>query len=351
MDLEFVSAGPEDWPGVLAISQGVYLGLDYLPAVYSQWVEEAAATPRPDRFSFVVRQAGSIVGYFSMLFTRDRRRFMLSAERVTGKLQGRGIGRTIEKFAGSFARGLQVPPGHVPHQVVAIANVFLPDASLARKLAAEGEVVLSLSAPLFLVDPVLLQGWAAGAGLVVGQLGVSPDLGTPLGNTNWDTLVPGNVLHVNWDPFTPSCQEDLDYILSPNPQNPNKRTFVKGPDSFSILTKPYPVPAGSRVAIDIFAPSLATFLHHLDFQLQLLAHALPGASSPCRLFLFTPPAWLEPVLGHLECSVGRGLTLITDFGSQGREVNTVYFCSKACVPLTTSSDSGHTGATPSIGDS
>ena len=94
MDLEFVSAGPEDWPGVLAISQGVYAGLDYLPAVYSQWVEEAAATnPRPDRFSFVVRQAGSIVGYFSILFTWDRRRFMLSAERVAEKLQGPWVGR------------------------------------------------------------------------------------------------------------------------------------------------------------------------------------------------------------------------------------------------------------------
>jgi hypothetical protein len=331
MDLEFVAAGPDDWPDVLAISRGVYAGLDYLPAVYTQWVEEAAATnPRPDRFSFVVRQAGSIVGYFSILFTRDRRRFMLSAERVAEELQGRGIGRRIEEFVGRFARGLQVQPGDVPHQLVAIGNVVISDASLARKLVAEGEVLLSLSAPLFLVDAALLQRWAARARPVVGQLGVSTDLGIPLGSTDWDTLVPGNVLHVNWDPFSPSCQEDLDYVI--NPKNSNNSTCVKGPDSFSILTKPFPVPSGSRAGIDIFAPSLATFLHHLDFQLQLLAGALPGASSPCRLFLFTPPAWLKPVLSHLERSVGQGLDLITNFGSQGREVNTVFFCSKPCVP-------------------
>jgi GNAT superfamily N-acetyltransferase len=289
-DLEFGAARPDDWPGVLAISQGVYAGQDYLPAVYSQWVEEAAATPRPNRFSFVVRQADRIIGYFSMLFTRDHQQFMLSAERVAEDLQGRGIGRRIEEFAGRFAQGSQVQPGGVSHQFVAIGDQSIPDASLARKLAANGEVLLFLSVPLFLVAPVLLQRWAAGAGPVPGQLNGASDLGILLGSADWDALVPGNVLHVNWDPFSPSCQEDLDYILKPGLQNPNKRTFVKGPDSFSILTKPYPVPAGSRVAIDIFAPSLAIFLHHLDLQLQLLAGALPGAASPCRLFLFTPPA-------------------------------------------------------------
>lgn len=41
---------------------------------------------------------------------------------------------------------------------------------------------------------------------------------------------------------------------------------VKGPDSFSILTKALRVPAGHRVGLDIFTTDLPTFLHHLEYQ-------------------------------------------------------------------------------------
>ena len=96
--------------------------MDYLPSVYSSWVEEAQEE-RPSRyhlttsnnlharFNFVVCLKERIVGYVSLLFTRDRRKFLLSAERVARDLQGRGIGATILQFVAQFVREKQVHTG------------------------------------------------------------------------------------------------------------------------------------------------------------------------------------------------------------------------------------------------
>ena len=93
--------------------------MDYLPSVYSSWVEEAGEE-RPtrchttiaqnlhSRFNFVVCLKKRIVGYVSLLFTRDQRKFLMSAERVARELQGRGIGARIVQFVAKFVRDKQV---------------------------------------------------------------------------------------------------------------------------------------------------------------------------------------------------------------------------------------------------
>ena len=86
---------------------------------------------------------------------------------------------------------------------------------------------------------------------------------------------------------------------------------VKGADSFSIFTKAQKVPAGLRVGLDIFTTDLTTFIHHLQFQaivfflsifsqlesfvsqLSLFCRNLPDEDVPCRLFIFTPTAWIQ----------------------------------------------------------
>ena len=95
-------AGPGDYQAVLAVSEGVYGGLDYLPAQYKAWLQEAQARPQ-QRYNFmlVVRHNSGdreMVGFFSLLFSWDGSTFLSSAQRVAPAWQGRGLGRKITDF-------------------------------------------------------------------------------------------------------------------------------------------------------------------------------------------------------------------------------------------------------------
>jgi len=277
----------EDWEDIERVSQGVYEGQDYLPSVFNAWIVEEETESIP-RFNFVADLDGNIVGFFSLLFTRDLSTFTLSAERVAREVQGQGIGAHICRFAATFAREKQDAVGVPVHQVVSFADAFISDKSLERKLVAEGRLLLTLAAPFFLLDISSLASWAKNKNLEESELKLAKDLNEVWKSPNWKRLVPEGVLHVNWDPFRPRSEEDLNYIL-----NPKTRTLVKGADSFSIFTKAQKVPAGLRVGLDIFTTNLTTFIHHLQFQLSLFCRNLPDKNVPCRLFIFTPTAWIQ----------------------------------------------------------
>jgi len=312
----------EDWGDIERVSQGVYEGQDYLPSFYNAWIIEEE-TERTPRFNFVAELDGNVVGFFSLLFTRDLSTFILSATRVAREVQGRGIRGDICRFAATFARGQQEAPGVPVHQVVSFADAFISEQSLERKLVAEGRLLLTLAAPFFLLDLPSLASWAKNKSFEESQLEVANDLKEVWATPTWRRLVPEGVLHVNWHPFRPRSEEDLNYIL-----NPKTRTMVKGPDSFSILTKALRVPAGHRVGLDIFTTDLPTFLHHLEYQLYLFSSNLPDDDVPCRLFVFTPTAWIEEVLGHMGMELALGESSLVQMGGYGRKYPTTYFCTK-----------------------
>jgi len=312
----------EDWKDIERVSQGVYEGQDYLPSVYNAWIIEEE-TERIPRFNFVAELDGNIVGFFSLLFTRDRSTFILSAERVAREVQGQGIGGDICRFAAQFAREKKEAVGVPVYQIVSFADAFISDKSLERKLVAEGSLLLTLAAPFFLLNLSSLASWAKKKSVEGSELKVAKDLKEVWNTPNWRRLVPEGVFHVNWDPFRPRSEEDLNYIL-----NPKTRTLVKGADSFSIFTKAQRVPAGLRVGLDIFTTDLTTFIHHLEFQLSLFALNLPDEDVPCRLFIFTPTAWIQEVLSHMEKELGLGASSLVGMGGYGRQYPTAYFCTK-----------------------
>jgi len=317
MDLEFRSATLDDWPGVLDISQGVYGGMDYLPSVYSSWVEEAGEE-RPTRFNFVVCLKKRIVGYVSLLFTRDGRKFLMSAERVARELQGRGIGARIVQFVAKFVRDKQAP-GEATQQLLTFSDAWISEASLERKLAAEGRLLLTLTCPLFSLDLAQLKAWAK-LQHSPAHLQPSTDLSGMMGCA-WESLVPEHLLHVNWDPFSPSCEEELGQILCPR-----TRTVVRGPTSFSVFDKPVQAPACTRVGLDIFATDLQVFLQHLNYQLVLFSSEAVEGPLPHLLFVFTPVPWVEEILSHIKEEMPFAKK--TTFGNQGRSVNRTFFCTK-----------------------
>ena len=135
---------------------------------------------------------------------------------------------------------------------------------------------------------------------------------------------------------------------------------VKGPDSFSILTKAIRVPAGRRAGLDIFATDLSTFLLHLQYQAITQIHLLSKNYHPFLLrSAFSPPtfqmttshvaflsspllhgsrqgksqiielsSWLQEVLSYMDLELGLGASSLVEMGSYGRKYPTAHFCTK-----------------------
>ncbi|MGH0186337.1 UNVERIFIED_CONTAM: hypothetical protein FKN15_021127 [Acipenser sinensis] len=55
-EIEFCLAREEDYDDVMAISHGIYSGMDYLPARYHLWMKE------PHRLVFLGKRRGRVVG-------------------------------------------------------------------------------------------------------------------------------------------------------------------------------------------------------------------------------------------------------------------------------------------------
>ena len=70
----------------------------------------------------------------------------------------------------------------------------------------------------------------------------------------WSSLLPSSILHIMFDPHMPTSVEDMMAIINKD------ITVVEGKDSFSILSNPARVPVGKRIALDIFARTLDSFL-------------------------------------------------------------------------------------------
>jgi len=312
--MEIVKATHEHKPGVMIASEDVYAGLDYLPVLYEEWIKEGGVE-KPRRFNFVVLLDSVVVGFFSLLFTEDKSKFLSSAQRVAKAYRNQGVGRKIGDFTTNFARSINSDV----EQLISFTDVWMSDFSLQKKISNEGGSLVRLSAPLMNLKLDFVKNLEERKT----KLRVADDkfLYNVLVDP-WKQLLHSSFLHVNWDPYYPTAEADIDYILSKKP------TVVCDSNSFSIFSNPIVIPEGKRIGLDIFADSEESFLDHVRFQLQNFA-INREPDEIFKLFIFSPSEFTEALLKVLKLEMKIPTEDFITLGTVERPYPSMYICKKS----------------------
>ena len=133
-NLKISEARLEDFEAVMNLSVGVYNGLDYLPAMYHNYITEASVQ-QPKRLNYVAYLEEEMVGFFSIIFNFDFSNYLVSALRVSTKHRKLGIGMSLLAYYENF--GSKVKAGVRVIQMTSFANFVMSDHLLTRVLQSQ----------------------------------------------------------------------------------------------------------------------------------------------------------------------------------------------------------------------
>ncbi|CAH2272741.1 histidine N-acetyltransferase-like [Pelobates cultripes] len=81
-----------DYEGVMAISEGIYMGVDYLPYRYHTWLKDS------QRRMFVAKSEGKVVGFDSFLLVDGGITAVVQGLRVADWMRGCGVAGILQRF-------------------------------------------------------------------------------------------------------------------------------------------------------------------------------------------------------------------------------------------------------------
>ncbi|XP_076829503.1 histidine N-acetyltransferase-like [Brachyhypopomus gauderio] len=96
--LTFWLARPQDYDEVMAISEGIYEGNDYLPHRYHTWMTE------PDRVVIIARRDGKLVALNSALVVDGGQTVVMEGLRVCLGERGRGVAGVIQRVTDNYIK-------------------------------------------------------------------------------------------------------------------------------------------------------------------------------------------------------------------------------------------------------
>uniref|UniRef100_A0A8C5M7W3 N-acetyltransferase domain-containing protein n=1 Tax=Leptobrachium leishanense TaxID=445787 RepID=A0A8C5M7W3_9ANUR len=263
---------PEAYTRVLAISEGIYAGIDYLPFRYHAWLKD------PQRRMFVAKLEEKVVAFDSFLVVDGGVAAVLQGLRVAPWMRGRGVAGIIQKFTLDTLR--------LDH----------PDVTKIRLTRAEDPPPTMLNKYSFLHSKL----WHSIGGISGASLYTCQEFPPPVfldysevhrlfsGPLQEGDLLPRRLLIQAWLPIT-TCKANLDLMQRWRVRditNDGSATAVKG---FLSLTSPmFPVPLGDgkhRLDIDLFGTDLSCAKIHILLLLKEAVKALPtGGSIVCILY-------------------------------------------------------------------
>ncbi|XP_063302074.1 histidine N-acetyltransferase-like [Pelobates fuscus] len=91
-DVQIFLATAGDYEGVMAISEGIYTGVDYLPYRYHIWLKD------PQRRMFVAKSEGKVVGFDSFLLVDGGVTAVVQGLRVADWMRGCGVAGVLQRF-------------------------------------------------------------------------------------------------------------------------------------------------------------------------------------------------------------------------------------------------------------
>ncbi|KAK6466451.1 putative N-acetyltransferase 16 [Huso huso] len=301
-EIEFCLAREEDYDDVMAISHGIYSGMDYLPARYHLWMKE------PHRLVFLGKRRGRVIALESTILVDGGETVIVEGLRVAPEERGRGVAGLIQSHVAQFiktyyprVRTRRLTRGDNPGpQALAKFRVLATRAILTQHCEADsvGRFIDELGVRVRLEGagqhppappPVTLQREELRSLLLSNPGAV-------------DKLLPAGTIIQDWQPLRPT-PANLDTLETrPLSWAADRRD---GPAALVLCTAPYPIPQGGgslRLNLDVFGRDLPAARRVLVFQMERVRGALRGGAAMI-LNVYSDPALWE---GLRELCEGAG---------------------------------------------
>ncbi|KAM9312810.1 putative N-acetyltransferase 16 [Gastrophryne carolinensis] len=285
-DLEFALATEEDFEDVLAISHGIYAGLDYLPSRYHSWVNEK------DRMVVLAKKEGDVIGLLSAFLVDGGETALMEGLRVAPWERGRGIAGVLQKFVCLLVKHRY--PSVKVTRMTRDDKMTPKELNKYRLLATQGILLLRFNAPE-LTSRFSSIALPPGSSHPSPPILLSPEevraVFLESGGLLKD-LLPNKTIVQDWQPFQAIpenhdllCRKSLRWMADDGVR----------PRVATLCTAPFRVPAGPHcfyLNIDVFGSGLR------GAQEQLLSHLaahVPSLPADVKCQLFLPPNMWRPM--------------------------------------------------------
>ncbi|KAM3849909.1 histidine N-acetyltransferase [Diretmus argenteus] len=305
--LQFTVATEEDFDDIMAMSQDIYGGLDYLPTRYTAWLQET------NRTVILARKQGKVIALESVCVIDDGETMLVEGLRVAPQERGKGVAGVLLRFCSQLVKSKypevkvtrltrddQLGPKDfqkyrlITKQGILLVRFRAEDLKLRlSELGADGDLHSSSSTPPPVrLDPAAIQ-----------RLYVTTDL--------LQGVLPNATIVQDWQPFKPLpsnmailLKKEIDWMVDD----------ASSPTVASLCTFPFRVPIGEDwyyLNIDMFGTDLALARQQYLCHLRRHTATLKGHVM-CQMFL-DPPLW-KPMAEF--CRQTLGVELVKEYTEQ-----------------------------------
>ncbi|KAF4089243.1 hypothetical protein AMELA_G00064290 [Ameiurus melas] len=286
-ELQFTVATEEDFDDIMAISQGIYGGLDYLPTRYQAWLQET------NRTVILARKQGKVIALESVCVIDDGETMLVEGLRVAPQERGKGVARVLLRFCSQLVK-LKYPEVKVS-RLTRDDKLGPKDFQKYRLITKQGILLVRFRAEdlkLRLTDLGLNVG-IEGDNLAPSSTPVRLEAADVhqlfLSSEAMQDVLPNGTIVQDWQPFKPMpsnmeilLKKDIDWMVDD----------TCCPTMASLCTFPFHVPIGDDwyyLNIDMFGKDLALAVQQLLCHLRCHTSTLKGYVM-CQVFL-DPPLW------------------------------------------------------------
>ncbi|XP_048373141.1 probable N-acetyltransferase 16 isoform X1 [Sphaerodactylus townsendi] len=304
--LEFTVATEKEFDEILAMSKGIYGGLDYLPSRYHSWIRE------PNRTVVLAKKNGAVIGLQSVYIVDAGETVLVEGLRVAPWERGKGVAGVLQRFCLEMVKekhpGVKVsrltrddklgPKDFKKYRVIAKQGILLVRFNAQDLLSRLDLLVLALEEGGFCPEPSEL--------LMAGEVAE-----VVLRESFRSEVLPNQTIIQDWQPFKATAsnlgllqKKELCWVV-------DKKSH---PTVATLSTRPFSIPLGEDwfyLNIDVFGRALAHVKSQLIHHLRLQMPGLQG-NVMCQLFL-EPALWLDMAE---FCQVALGLELAKGYTEQ-----------------------------------
>ncbi|KAM4604250.1 histidine N-acetyltransferase [Polymixia lowei] len=309
--LQFTVATEEDFDEIMAMSQDIYGGLDYLPTRYTAWLQET------NRTVILARKQGKVIALESVCVIDDGETMLVEGLRVAPQERGKGVAGHLLRFCSQLTKSkypeVKVcrltrddhlgPKDFQKYRLITKQGILLvrfraEDLKLRlAELDQDGDLLSSSCSSTSIPPPVHLDHTA------IHRLYLTTDL--------MQGVLPNGTIVQDWQPFKPVpsnmailLKKEIDWMVND----------ITSPTVASLCTFPFRVPIGDEwyyLNIDMFGKDLA--LARQQFLCHLRRHtATLKGHVMCQMFL-DPPLW-KPMTEF--CRQTLGVELVKEYTEQ-----------------------------------
>ncbi|KAI3376694.1 hypothetical protein L3Q82_017121 [Scortum barcoo] len=317
--LQFAVATEEDFDEIMAMSQDIYGGLDYLPTRYTSWLQET------NRTVILARKQGKVIALESACVIDDGETMLVEGLRVAPQERGKGVAGVLLRFCSELVKS--------KYPEVKVSRLTRDDQLGSKDFQKYRLITKQLTQWLSLQGILLVRFRAEDLKLHLSELGLGGDIQSSLSNSSSNLppvhldhtaiqrlylttdlmqgVLPNATIIQDWQPFKllPSnmailLKKDIDWMVDD----------VSNPTVASLCTFPFRVPIGDDwyyLNIDMFGKDLDLARQQFLCHLQRHTATLKGHVM-CQIFL--DPALWKPMAEF--CNNTLGVELVKEYTEQ-----------------------------------